>query len=135
MRSFSTLLFGLAFLASAAHVSGFNQLRRRGAFEARDNSVNVNLRIEGATNTIFEGPIVTQAERVATPSGGNHTCDGTNLGANPTPGGTCTTALNDAAHQEGFTFDGCVPSHWFYPFRLLPASWLLLAHPVPFFPF
>ncbi|EIN06188.1 hypothetical protein PUNSTDRAFT_46417 [Punctularia strigosozonata HHB-11173 SS5] len=67
----------------------------------------VNLRVEGAHNrTIFEGPILTRGHDVATPSGGTHHCDGTNLGANPKPGATCTAALSDAAHLAGFTFDG-----------------------------
>jgi hypothetical protein len=71
----------------------------------------VNLRIEGASNhTIFEAPILTRGHNVTTASGGNHHCDGTNLNANPTPGATCTSALDDAAHLAHFTFDGYVAS-------------------------
>ena len=68
----------------------------------------VNLRIEGAETTIFEGPVVTRGHNVTTPSGGTHKCDGTNNGANPTAGPTCTSALDTGAKAHGFTFDGHV---------------------------
>jgi len=66
----------------------------------------VNLRIEGGDRTIFEGSILTQGHDVTTPSGGTHRCDGTYKHANPFPGPTCTSALDDAAKKEGFPFDG-----------------------------
>ncbi|KAJ7051790.1 hypothetical protein C8F01DRAFT_922368, partial [Mycena amicta] len=66
----------------------------------------VNLRIEGADKTIFEGVIVTMGHNVTTVSGGTHHCDGTNDGANVFPGPTCTSALDDAAKQGGFQWDG-----------------------------
>src|SRR5438046_1493659 len=69
-------------------------------------AVSVNIRIEGSKTTIYEGPIQTRAENVTTPSGGNHLCNGLNGGTNPTPGATCTTALNDASKQAHFPFDG-----------------------------
>jgi hypothetical protein len=56
----------------------------------------INLRIEGPSSTIFEGPITTSPHNVTTPSGGTHKCDGTNNHANPYSGGTITTALDDA---------------------------------------
>ena len=68
----------------------------------------VNLRVEGSTTTIFEGTILTQGHNVTTASGGNHHCDGTNDNANPLPGPTCTSALDDAAKLHHFTFDGYV---------------------------
>ena len=68
----------------------------------------VNLRIEGSTTTIFLGGIITQGHNVTTPSGGNHHCDGTNDHANPTPGPTCTSALDDASIVAHFPFDGYV---------------------------
>jgi len=72
----------------------------------------VNLRIEGKTTTIFEGPIYTRGHNVTTPSGGNHHCDGTNNGANPTPGPTCTSALDDASKLDHFPFDGTFSSQF-----------------------
>ncbi|KAF5374444.1 hypothetical protein D9615_009101 [Tricholomella constricta] len=66
----------------------------------------VNLRIEGDTGTIFEGPVFTQGHDVETASGGTHHCDGTNLNANPAPGPTATSALDDAAKLQGFAWDG-----------------------------
>jgi hypothetical protein len=66
----------------------------------------VNLRIEGASSTIFEGTVPTQGHAVTTQSGGTHHCDGTNNNAHPTPGPTATSALDDAARLHSFTFDG-----------------------------
>jgi hypothetical protein len=63
--------------------------------------VTVNLRIEGATSTIFEGPVTTDAKTI-----GGHPCDGTNGGANPSPGPTMTSALDDASIAHGFTWSG-----------------------------
>jgi hypothetical protein len=70
----------------------------------------VYLRVEGADNTIFEGYIVSGPVNVTTPSGGTHLCDGTNNGANAIPGGTCTSALNEASIEAGFPFDGTFDS-------------------------
>lgn len=66
----------------------------------------VHMRVEGANRTIFEAPIVTDGHTITTPSGGTHRCDGTNNGANPTPGPTPTAGLDDAASLGGFTYDG-----------------------------
>lgn len=66
----------------------------------------VDVRIEGKTSTIFFGPVTTDAKVLTTTAGGTHACDGTNAGANPAPGPTPTTALNDAAVKGGFTWDG-----------------------------
>ena len=69
--------------------------------------VTVNLRVEGATNTIFDGPVVTDGHNLAPSSGGgSRVCDGTNNGAFPAPGPTATAALDDAARAGGFTWDG-----------------------------
>lgn len=68
--------------------------------------VAVNLRIEGSESTIFENTIFTSPANVSTPSGGIHLCNGRNDGANSQPGGTPTTALQNAAQLDGFTFDG-----------------------------
>lgn len=58
--------------------------------------VTVQLRVEGATATIYEGPVTTDAKTVA--KNGGHRCDGTaaaNGGTNPMPGPTALTALDD----------------------------------------
>ncbi|MDX6696954.1 MAG: hypothetical protein QOE65_351 [Solirubrobacteraceae bacterium] len=68
--------------------------------------VTVNLRIEGKTSTIFEGPVTTDAKTLTKDASGPHACDGTNGGANPTPGPTMTSALDDGAIAGGFTWDG-----------------------------
>jgi len=68
--------------------------------------VVVNVRIEGKTETLFEGPVYTRDHNVTTPSGGNHHCDGTNNGTHPSPVATCTSALDDGAKRGGFSIDG-----------------------------
>ena len=68
--------------------------------------VTVNLRVEGPTKTVFDGPVTTDAHDVATAAAGSHTCDGTNGAAEPAPGPTATGALDDAARLGGFTIDG-----------------------------
>lgn len=66
----------------------------------------VSVRVEGATGTIFEGNVLTSGHVVTTATGGTHLCDGTNGGANPHPGPTPTSALDDASRLAGFTWDG-----------------------------
>jgi hypothetical protein len=69
--------------------------------------VTVKVRVEGATRTIFDAPVVTDGHNLSPPSGGgSHICDGTNNGAFPSPGPTATAALDDAARAGGFTWDG-----------------------------
>ena len=92
-RLYSSLL-GLFFLSWAASAANIPTL--------------VNLRIEGAEETIFEGTVLTKGHNVTTPSGGLHQCDGTNNDANPSPGPTCTSALDDASKMNSFPFDGYV---------------------------
>ncbi len=72
----------------------------------------VNVRVEGATTTIFEGPVTTDGHDVTTAAGGTHPCDGTNGNANPEPGPTATAALDDAARSGEFTFDGTFSSQF-----------------------
>lgn len=76
--------------------------------ERTNTHILANIRIEGANATIFEGHVFTRGHNVTTSSGGTHHCDGTNLGANPTPGPTCTSALDDASKIGHFSFDGYV---------------------------
>jgi hypothetical protein len=68
--------------------------------------VTVNLRVEGPSRTVFDGPVTTDGHDVTTDTAGTHKCDGTNGGAEPQPGPTATAALDDAAKQAGFTIDG-----------------------------
>jgi len=92
-RAALAALLGTASLAGAAPA-------------AQADPVAVKLRIEGKSGTVYEKPVTTDGHDVATPSGGSHRCDGTNGGANPTPGPTSTATLDDGAKQGGFTFDG-----------------------------
>lgn len=75
--------------------------------------VSVNLRVEGATTTIFDGPVTTDGHTITTPSsGGARVCDGTNGAASPTPGPVATAALDDGARLNGFAWD----ADWFDSF-------------------
>ena len=65
----------------------------------------VQLRVEGATSTIFEGPVTTDGHSIDK-GGGAHPCDGTNGGAHPSAGPTMTSALDDGAAANGFSWDG-----------------------------
>jgi len=81
--------------------------------------VTVNVRVEGITGTIFEGPVTTDEHLVSTPADGNtpRVCNGTSVGSPAGP--TATTALDDAAKLGGFTWDGPyddVTFHDYYPY-------------------
>jgi hypothetical protein len=71
----------------------------------------VNVRIEGRTETLFEGPILTEGHNVrassdsSAPAGGRR-CNGLNNGKNPLPGPTPTAAGADAMSLIGEDFDG-----------------------------
>jgi hypothetical protein len=71
--------------------------------------VSVNLRVEGPSQTIFDGPVTTDGHAITTPSGGTHPCDGTNNGAHPAPVPVATAALDDGARLNGFAWD----ADWF----------------------
>ena len=90
------LAFAFAFPAAAAAVPA-----------------QVKLRVEGAAQTIFEGDVTTDGHNVTTPSSGTHPCDGTNGGANPSPGPTPTAALDDGARLGNYAWDGT----WFSSFE------------------
>lgn len=86
--------------ASAATATG-------GSATALANApVTVQLTVTGPDGTVYDGDIETTGHTITVPTGGTHVCDGTNNGANPEPGATPTAALDDAATQEGFTWDG-----------------------------
>ena len=55
----------------------------------------LNLRIEGKTATIYEGPVTSDGHVVEPATGERQRCDGTNGGANPQPGPTPTSTLDD----------------------------------------
>jgi hypothetical protein len=76
--------------------------------------VTVNLRVEGSTQTLFEGPVTTDARTLVTTSdpAPGHPCDVADNGPTPpggTTSGTPTTALYDAAGANGLAFD----AQWF----------------------
>ncbi len=71
----------------------------------------VDVRVEGRTETLFEGPVLTDGHNVrassdlkAPPSG--RRCNGLNNGQNPSPGPTPTAAAVDAMSILGEDFDG-----------------------------
>jgi len=76
--------------------------------------VTVNLRVEGSSSTLFEGPVATQGETFETrSSNGPHPCDYSDNGQakgkfsnGGNSSGTPTTALRDAAIASGLAFDG-----------------------------
>ncbi|QNP70212.1 DUF4430 domain-containing protein [Streptomyces roseirectus] len=68
--------------------------------------VKVKLTVRGPDGTLFKGKVKTKGHDVTPATGGTHTCDGTNAGANPSPVPTPTAALDDAAKLNGFTWDG-----------------------------
>ncbi|MFD7105994.1 DUF4430 domain-containing protein [Streptomyces celluloflavus] len=68
--------------------------------------VTVHLTVTGPGSVLYNADLKTTGHTVTTASGGTHICDGTNNGANPSPGATPTAALDDAAHAAGFTWDG-----------------------------
>jgi hypothetical protein len=67
----------------------------------------VNVRIEGATKTIFEGAVTAEVHEVDGGDGtGPHKCDGTNGGAGTTSGPTATSTMDDAVKLAGLTWSG-----------------------------
>jgi Fibronectin type III domain len=78
-----------------------------GAPNAAAEPVSVNVRVEGAARTIFDGTVTTDGHVITTPSsGGPRTCDGTNNGAHATPVPVATAALDDASRTGAFGWDG-----------------------------
>ncbi len=68
--------------------------------------VTVDLTLTGPDGVLFDGEVTTTGHTVTPPTGGAHPCDGTNNGANPAAGATPTAALDDAADEHGFDWDG-----------------------------
>jgi len=69
-------------------------------------ATKVTVRVEGAKKTIFEGTVNTSVHPVTGDDSGPHKCDGTNAGANPTPGPTVTGALDSASKKADFIWQG-----------------------------
>ena len=78
---------------------------------AKGAPAEVDVRIEGRSETLFEGPVLTEGHNVKgltdteAPAAGRR-CDGLNNNANPTPGPTATAAAVDAMAIRGEGFDG-----------------------------
>ncbi|WP_424216229.1 DUF4430 domain-containing protein (plasmid) [Streptomyces sp. BI20] len=68
--------------------------------------VLVKLTVRGPDGNLFTGLVLTKGHEVTTATGGTHRCDGTNGAANPGKVPTPTAALDDAAKQRGFGWDG-----------------------------
>jgi hypothetical protein len=68
--------------------------------------VTVNLRVEGKTSTIYEGPVTTDGKTLTKDASGPHACDGTTASPPQPAGPTMTSALDDGAIAGGFTWDG-----------------------------
>jgi Domain of unknown function (DUF4430) len=67
----------------------------------------INVRIEGRSETIFEGPVLTEGHDIkASSDTQERPCDGTNNAQHPLPGPTPTAASVDAMSIIGETFDG-----------------------------
>jgi hypothetical protein len=79
--------------------------------------VTVNVRVEGSSATLYEGPVTTSPESIeTTSSGGPHPCNYASNGSSESTfanggslSGTPTTALHDAALAAGLSFD----AEWF----------------------
>jgi hypothetical protein len=67
----------------------------------------INVRIEGRSETLFEGPVLTEGHDIkASSDTQERPCDGTNNAQHPLPGPTPTAASVDAMSIIGETFDG-----------------------------
>jgi hypothetical protein len=101
-----TVAFGVAFLVSL--LAGTC---------AQAAPITVNLRVEGSTTTLYEGPVITEGETFETSSSkGSHPCNYAENGAakgeftnGGAVSGTPTTALRDAALAGGLAFN----AKWF----------------------
>jgi hypothetical protein len=91
-------------IAAASVVVGASLLLTAGAQAA---PTELTVRIEGATKTLFEGPVLSDGHDIQASSDvAPRHCDGTNGGAHAEPGPTPTSAAVDAMGLIGQTFDG-----------------------------
>ncbi|WP_103528274.1 DUF4430 domain-containing protein [Streptomyces sp. SM12] len=58
--------------------------------------VTVNLTVTGPSSVLYDDEVTTDGGVVSPLTEAGYLCDGTNFGANPSPGATPTTALNDS---------------------------------------
>jgi hypothetical protein len=67
----------------------------------------IDVRVEGKSKTIFEGPVTPATQTVDGNDGtGPHKCDGTNGAANPTAGPTPTGVMDTAIRGAGRSWQG-----------------------------
>jgi len=93
-------------IAYAATLTACVAAMTSGAPAALAAPASVNLRIEGETSTVFEGPVTSDGHVVRPATGAARLCDGTNGGANSQPGPTPTSTLDDGARLGTFAWDG-----------------------------
>lgn len=75
-----------------------------GATAAAAAPTTVQLRVEGSTATIFEGPVTTDGKTI-TKGGSTLACDGTSSTPPLPPGPTMTSALDDGLGEAGIPWD------------------------------
>jgi len=97
-KSIATIFVASVFLITAAPI-------------AQAAPTQVNVRIEGKSETLFEGPVLTDGHNVrgltdTEAPGWGRRCNGLNNGANPMPGPTPTASSVDAMAILGEGFDG-----------------------------
>ena len=74
---------------------------------AAADPLRVNVRVEGKDKTLFEGRVLTDVHPVDAGDGtGPHKCDGTNGGANATPGPTLFGAFDQALKGSEIDWEG-----------------------------
>jgi hypothetical protein len=99
----TTLGLLLALAPGVAHAGGTGSI---GSAADANDPVAVTLTVQGPDGALFAGQVTTSGHDVTTATGGTHPCDGTNGGANPSAVPTPTAALDDAAREQHFTWDG-----------------------------
>jgi hypothetical protein len=83
-----------------------------GATTALAAPATVQLRVEGSSSTIFEGPVTTDGKTV-TKGGNTLACDGTTASPPQSPGPTMTSALDDGLLGAGIPWDATFYNDFF----------------------
>ncbi|MDX6643164.1 MAG: hypothetical protein QOD76_1126 [Solirubrobacteraceae bacterium] len=100
-----TRSLGLAVLAIAATAAPAS---------AANDPIRVHVRVEGKTQTLFDGNVLTKGHAIDAQDGtGPHKCDGTNNHVNATPGPTVFAAFDDGRAKAHLTWAG----KWFSSFE------------------